>query len=55
MIDEVERGEDFIKAKFEKALNSDDLPSNVREVVSRAYQTIRADHDQISAMKHSMH
>ena len=55
VIDEVERGEDFIKAKFEKALDGDDLPSYVREVLSRAYQTIRDDHDQISAMKHSMH
>src|SRR4051794_19370362 len=27
VIDEVERGEDFIKAKFEKALNDEDLPT----------------------------
>jgi uncharacterized protein (TIGR02284 family) len=55
VIDEVERGEDFIKGKYEQALKDDDLPQNVRQVVSQAYETIRADHDEISAMKHSMH
>jgi uncharacterized protein (TIGR02284 family) len=55
VIDEVERGEDFIKGKFEKALRDDDLPSNAREVVARAFQSIRADHDEISAMKHARH
>jgi uncharacterized protein (TIGR02284 family) len=55
VVDEVERGEDVIKAKFEKAMSDSDLPPRVRQVVSRAYETIRADHDTISALKHSMH
>ena len=55
VVDEVERGEDVIKGKFEHALNDEDLPPQCREVVSRAAQQIRADHDEISAMKHSMH
>ncbi|HVI33801.1 PA2169 family four-helix-bundle protein [Phenylobacterium sp.] len=55
VIDEVERGEDFIKGKFEQAMRDDDLPANARSVVSQAYESIRADHDQISALKHSMH
>jgi len=55
VIDEVERGEDFIKGKYEQALRDQDLPQNVRQVVTQAYETIRADHDEISAMKHSMH
>lgn len=55
VIDEVERGEDFIKGKFEQAMRDDDLPANARTVVSQAYESIRADHDQISALKHSMH
>jgi uncharacterized protein (TIGR02284 family) len=55
VIDEVERGEDVIKGKFERALKDDDLPSNARQLVSRAFESIRADHDQISAIKHSMH
>jgi uncharacterized protein (TIGR02284 family) len=55
VIDEVERGEDFIKGKFEQALRDDALPASTRETVSRAFETIRADHDEISAMKRSMH
>ena len=55
VIDEVERGEDVIKAKFAKALKDDDLPANARQVVSVAYESIRADHDEISRLKHSMH
>lgn len=55
VVDEVERGEDFIKAKFEKAAQDDDLPSPARDVVQRALGMIQADHDDISALKHQMH
>jgi uncharacterized protein (TIGR02284 family) len=55
VIDEVERGEDVIKAKFEHALDDQDLPPGVRAKVTRACDSIRADHDEISRMKHAMH
>jgi uncharacterized protein (TIGR02284 family) len=55
VIDEVERGEDVIKGKFEKAMDDDDLPSQARQLVSRAFESIRSDHDEISRLKHSMH
>ena len=55
VIDEVERGEDFNKGKFEAALRDDELPMDARQVVTRIAETIRADHDQISAMKHARH
>jgi uncharacterized protein (TIGR02284 family) len=54
VIDEVERGEDAIKHKFEKAAH-EDLPTPARDVVSRAYGSIKADHDEISRLKHQMH
>ena len=54
IINEVERGEDYIKAKFEKALESENLGSEARQVVERAYQSVRAGHDQISQLKHGM-
>jgi uncharacterized protein (TIGR02284 family) len=54
IINEVERGEDYLKAKFEAALNSEDLGAEARQVVERAYQSIRAGHDQISQLKHGM-
>lgn len=55
VIDEVERGEDFIRDKFQAALRDEELPSNVREVVTQAYTSIKADHDEISRLKRSMH
>jgi uncharacterized protein (TIGR02284 family) len=55
VIDEVERGEDVIKAKYEAALKHDDLPSSTRELINRAYGSIKADHDEVSRIKHSMH
>lgn len=55
VIDEVERGEDVIKAKFEHALRDTDLPPHAREVLQQAYGSIKADHDDISRLKHQMH
>ena len=54
IINEVERGEDYLKAKFEAALKEDDLSGDSRAVVERAYQSVRAGHDQISHLKHGM-
>ena len=52
IINEVERGEDYLKEKFETALNSDHLSRESRAVVERAYQSVRSGHDQISQLKH---
>ncbi|MES2725103.1 MAG: PA2169 family four-helix-bundle protein [Pseudomonadota bacterium] len=54
IINEVERGEDFIKAKYEKALADEELPATVRDVVTRAFADIKADHDVMSALKKSL-
>jgi uncharacterized protein (TIGR02284 family) len=54
IINEVERGEDYLKAKFESALEDGDLTGDSRQVVERAYQSVRAGHDQISQLKHGM-
>jgi uncharacterized protein (TIGR02284 family) len=54
IINEVERGEDYLKGKFEAALNDGDLSSESRAVVERAYQSVRSGHDQVSALKHGM-
>ena len=55
VIDEVERGEDHIKERFEEALEEDDLPPAVRTKVARACETIKADHDEVSRIKHTLH
>jgi uncharacterized protein (TIGR02284 family) len=55
VIDEVERGEDVIKGKYEKAASEEDLPGDVRQIVQNAYTKVKADHDDISRLKHQMH
>ena len=54
VINEVERGEDYLKEKFEAALNSDELTGDTRAAVERAYQSVRAGHDQMSQLKHGL-
>ena len=54
IINEVERGEDYLKEKFETAIESGGLAGESRQCVERAYQSIRAGHDQISQLKHGM-
>jgi uncharacterized protein (TIGR02284 family) len=54
IINEVERGEDYLKETFETALNSDTLTGEARSVVERCYQSVRQGHDQISQLKHGM-
>lgn len=54
IVNEVERGEDYLKEKFEAALREGDLNSESRAVVERTYQSVRSGHDQISSLKHGM-
>jgi uncharacterized protein (TIGR02284 family) len=54
IINEVERGEDYIKEKFESALNSQELTAESRATLERAYQSVRSGHDQISRLKHGL-
>jgi len=54
VINEVERGEDYLKAKFESAMASDTMDGNVRGIVERAFASVREGHDRVSALKHSL-
>jgi uncharacterized protein (TIGR02284 family) len=54
IVNEVERGEDYLKEKFESALSSGTLSGEARSVVERCYQSVRSGHDQISQLKHGM-
>ncbi len=54
IVNEVERGEDHIKAKFEDALKDDDLTPQTRGVIEQAYGSVRQGHDQMRDLKHSM-
>jgi uncharacterized protein (TIGR02284 family) len=54
VIDEVERGEDYLKDKFEAAIAGETLSAESRAVVERAYQSVRRGHNEVSRLKHSM-
>jgi uncharacterized protein (TIGR02284 family) len=54
VIKSVENGEDYLKEKFETALNSGDLTGEARQAVERAYQSVRSGHDRMSALKHQV-
>src|SRR3546814_9708315 len=45
IIEEVERGEDYIKAKFEAALTDRELMPSSEAVIREAYTSVRAGHD----------
>ena len=54
IIEEVERGEDYLKAKYDTALSDTDLSPDTRASIEEAYRSVRAGHDRASALKHSM-
>ena len=55
VIDEVERGEDFIKAKYESALQDEELSAEVRNAVVQAYASVKTGHDQARDLKRQAH
>lgn len=54
IVNEVERGEDYLKDKFETALKDVDLSPDGRSAVETAYQSVRSGHDQMRDLKHGM-
>ena len=52
ILEECERGEDYAKAEYKKALQQD-LPENVRAVVARQYEGVIANHDKVRALRDS--
>ena len=53
IINEVERGEDYLKEKWQAALQSGDLHGETHDLVERCYQSVKQGHDQISQLKHA--
>ena len=49
-LEEVERGESYIRTKYEEALG-EDLSPDVRQAVQRAFESIRAGHETFTQMK----
>ena len=53
VIEEVERGEDYLKAKYEAALSDTKVSAGMR-AIQEAYESVRAGHDTASTLKHRM-
>ncbi len=54
IINEVERGEDHIKAKYEEALKDGNLSPECRTLVQTAYGSVKSGHDQMRDLKHNL-
>ena len=54
IINEVERGEDYLKEKWQAALQSGNLHGESHDLVEQCYQSVKSGHDQISQLKHGM-
>lgn len=52
IINEVERGEDYLKNKFEAAMSNVDLAPEARAAVDAAWTSVKAGHDEMSGLKH---
>ena len=54
IVNEVERGEDHIKAKFEDAMKDDELSPETKSAIGAAWGSVKAGHDEMRDLKHSM-
>lgn len=54
IIEEVERGEDYIKAKFETAIADTELSPSTLTVVQQAYAKVKTGHDRARDLKRSI-
>ncbi len=54
IVNEVERGEDHIKAKYDAVLKQGNLTGSADAAVHRAYASVKQGHDRMSQLKHSL-
>lgn len=54
IVNEVERGEDHIKAKFEDAMKDNDLSPETCSAIGAAWDSVKQGHDQMRDLKHAM-
>jgi uncharacterized protein (TIGR02284 family) len=48
---ECERGEDSAVAEYKKAMEEEELSSNIRETISRQYADVKSAHDRIKVLR----
>ncbi len=55
VVDEVERGEDHIKAKFEDAMKDKGVSPRAQSIITDVYTSVRHGHDQMRDIKKAFH
>jgi uncharacterized protein (TIGR02284 family) len=54
IVNEVERGEDVIKARYEKAMADTELSPTTKALITDCYSSVKQGHDQMRDLKHSL-
>ncbi|MET0252216.1 MAG: PA2169 family four-helix-bundle protein [Novosphingobium sp.] len=54
IVNEVERGEDYLKGKFLTALKNVELSADARSAIEQAWNSVQAGHDEMSQLKHRL-
>ena len=54
VIQEVERGEDYLKEEFERAMNDTNVSEDTRAVMRSCYDSVRRGHDTARDLKHQL-
>ena len=54
IVNEVERGEDHIKSKYEAALADESLSSDCRSLIQMAYASVKNGHDEMRDLKRNL-
>ncbi|WP_157215760.1 PA2169 family four-helix-bundle protein [Flavisphingomonas formosensis] len=54
IVKEIERGEDYLKEEFGRALRDDAMGGEARDAIARAYESVTRGHSAMSALKHQL-
>ena len=54
LVKEVERGEDYLKEEFDRALKDDNISGPTLAVIREAYDSVLRGHDRASKLKHEL-
>lgn len=54
IVSEIERGEDYLKEEFERALNDEHIDPETHAVIAQCYGSVRRGHDMAGELKHSL-
>ena len=54
IVAEIERGEDYLMAKFKAARAMDDLSPQARTAIDEAWRSVQAGHDEMRTLKHAL-